>query len=372
MANQSIEAFFELLRAGLWGTNAQLSQFQEVDYKRVYKIAEEQSVLGLIAAGIENTHDSKISQEDALAFVGSILQIEQRNKAMNQFLISLFRRLEDNGISSVLVKGQGVAQCYERPLWRACGDVDLLLDDNYYKAKQLLVPLASTIEKEDVSRKHLGITIGVWSVELHGTLRGGWSTKVDKGIDKIQKDTFKNKHVRIWAIDGVEIPLPSPDNDVIFIFTHILQHFFLEGVGLRQICDWCRLLWIFRYDINYELLEKRLSSMQLMAKWQSFASFAINYLGMPKELMPLYTPKKKWHKNAEVILSLVMEKGNFGHNRDLSYQKKYPFLISKAITFSLATKDNVLRFRMFPLDSIRVWSNMVCEGVRGIVTKIIR
>ena len=89
MANQSTEAFFELLRAGLWGTNAQLSRFKEVDFKKIFQTADEQSVLGLVATGIENTHDSKIPQEDALAFVSSTLQIEQQysNESVLDFIV---------------------------------------------------------------------------------------------------------------------------------------------------------------------------------------------------------------------------------------------------------------------------------------------
>lgn len=367
MANQSSEVFFELLQAGVWENDVQLSQLNQIDFESVFQIADGQSVVGCVTAGLEHVVAAKIPQDVLLNFVGASLQLEQQNRAMNLFIKSLFEKMKEAGIYALLVKGQGIAQCYERPLWRACGDVDLLLDDdNYQKAREFLSTLAATVDEEDEPRKHLGMTIGSWTVELHGTLRGGWSKSVDKGINKVQEDTFKNKRVRIWNNDGVEIPLPSPDNDVIFVFTHILQHFFLEGVGLRQICDWCRLLWTYRFDINIELLEERLDSMRLMPKWQSFAALAVTYLGMPTEFMPFYSSKKRWHKNADVILSMVMDLGNFGHNRDLSYQKKYPFVISKAITFCMATRDNLKRFEMFPVDSIRVWRNMVCEGVKGV------
>ena len=37
----------------------------------------------------------------------------------------------------------------------------------------------------------------------------------------------------------VQVFLPAPDEDVVFVFSHILQHFYKEGIGLRQICVWC-------------------------------------------------------------------------------------------------------------------------------------
>ena len=364
MANQSTEAFFELLRAGLWETTAQLSQPQEVDFKKIYKTAEEQSVLGLIAAGIEKVSDSNISKEDALAFIASTIQIEQRNKTMNQFIVSLFKKLGDNEISSVLVKGQGVAQCYERPLWRACGDVDLLLDiDNYSKAKHVLIPLATSFEEEDLHELHLGMTLHSWVVELHGSLRSCRLSKMDKVIDAVQRETLEKHKIRMWNNKGGEIPLPDPDNDVIFIFTHIIKHFFKEAVGLRQLCDWCRLLWMYKDSIDYDLLRSRLYEMGVETEWKAFAALAVEYLGMPTHVMPFYSDKKKWSRKARRILNIMLENGSFGHNRDISYYRKYPFLVRKSMSFWRHTVDSVKQFSIFPMDTIRAWGQMVALGL---------
>lgn len=54
--------------------------------------------------------------------------IEQRNVAQNQFIGALIQKLNATGIKALLVKGQGIAQCYEKPLWRKSGDVDLFYD----------------------------------------------------------------------------------------------------------------------------------------------------------------------------------------------------------------------------------------------------
>ena len=165
-------AFFELVRAGLWEKEARLSQYGEIDYSEVMQIAEEQSVVGLVTAGLEHVVDEKIPKEIVLQFIGSTLQIEQQNKAMNEFVAKLIELLRKNDVYTLMVKGQGIAQCYERPLWRSCGDVDLFLSDvNYEKAKELLIPLATDVDKEFLLLKHIGMTLSGFVVELHGTLR---------------------------------------------------------------------------------------------------------------------------------------------------------------------------------------------------------
>ena len=80
---------------------------------------------------------------------------------------------------------------------------------------------------------------------------------------------------------------------------------------LRQICDWCRLLWTYRDTINEGLLEGRLRRAWLMSEWHSFASLAVNYLGTPVEAMPLYDEKECWHKKAQQIINLIC---GYNHN----------------------------------------------------------
>ena len=361
MMEKSRQAFFELLRAGLWEKEAQFSVFNSVDFREVYRIAEEQSVTGLVAAGIEHLKGVKVPQDVVLKFVGSTLQMEQRNKTMNAFVASLIKRLREKDILALLVKGQGIAQCYERPFWRACGDVDLLLsEENYEKAKVLLVPLALNVDTEYSHFKHLGMIIEGWVVELHGTLHSRLSKRIDRQLDAIQVDTLKKGNMREWNHAEVPIFLPTQNNDVIFIFTHILHHFYIEGIGLRQICDWCRLLWTYRKSLDYGLLESRIRKMGLLTEWQAFAALAVLYLGMPPEAMPLYDRSKKnaskWKRKADKIMAFILETGNFGHNRDLAGG-----IVNSAWR---KMKDFARNALVFPMDSVKFFFHFLFNGIR--------
>ena len=106
--DQNIEAFFALIRGGLWEQDVQLSHLECIDFKEILRIAEEQSVVGLVAAGIEHIIDIKVPKEDVLQFVGSALQIEQQNTALNSFIADLIRKLREEDIYTLLVKGQGI------------------------------------------------------------------------------------------------------------------------------------------------------------------------------------------------------------------------------------------------------------------------
>lgn len=191
----SQQAFFTLTRAGLWADikvkGSPLAFPESVNWDEVDRLAEEQSVLGLIAAGIDQANEGNVPLDNVLQFVGSALQIERQNTAMNKFIAKLIEKLRYSDIYALLLKGQSIAQCYERPLWRAPGDVDLLLsDENYARADILLSPMATSIDDEITYAKHKALIIDGWTIELHGSLRCGLWNRMDRVLDKIQYDFF--------------------------------------------------------------------------------------------------------------------------------------------------------------------------------------
>ncbi|MBO4923204.1 MAG: nucleotidyltransferase family protein, partial [Bacteroidales bacterium] len=403
-------AFFALVRAGLWGNRVQLDSYREVDFgevdwmavdwREVYRLADRQLVAGLVAAGLESlgammegvdragTLMEGVDRAGAFvvphvvakAFAGATMRLERRSEAMDALVGELVSELRAAGIEALLVKGQGIALCYERPLWRACGDVDLYLDGaQFERAKELFRPRA---EKFDCSLPgHVNMHLGHWTVELHADQHCGISPRINRVMDEIHARLFRAGEaaaaaaaaavaaacapeapetsalgaqesvaqelaarvelaqesvaqelaarvelaqdsvaqelaarvelaqdsvaqelaargsgtrmlgeVRMAEIGGVLVALPSPDNDVLIVFVHFINHFYREGLGIRQVCDWCRLLWTYRDTIDKDLLEKRLRRMGLVGAWRAFGAFAVTHLGMPADAMPLSAP----------------------------------------------------------------------------------
>lgn len=337
------QTLFTLLRAGLFAEHNEKCSVNGLDaseWDKLNMLAEEQGVTGLIAAGIDRLN-AKVPLEIKLQFVESALQTEQRNKEMNAFIADMVAKMREKGIYTLLVKGQGIAQCYEKPLWRPSGDVDFLLDkENYRKAIDFLRPLSSDSKREENYSSHLGLSIDPWYVEVHGSLRTGLSARVDKVVDEVHEDTFKNHKVRVWNNGGTDVLLPNPDNDVFFVFSHFIKHFYKEGMNLRQVCDWCRLLWTYQDKIDADRLYKRLNNSGLLPEWRAFASMAVDYLGMPVEAMPLYDVRcKKDDVRSKKLVEFIL-KGYSGSKVKDTWQiaKIFPW---KALCYSPSIFLNV-------------------------------
>ena len=359
--DNSTRVFLELVRAGLWGKadanlNVDLNLNEGINWDKVYQLAQEQSVQGLVLQGIDwfkNHNDNhhfnvNIPQGMLLQWIGEVQMIEQRNKDMNGFIADLIAKMREADIYTLLVKGQGIAQCYERPQWRASGDVDFLLSDsNYEKAREFLLPLSSDNKPDERYSKHLGMNIDQWYVEIHGSLRTGLSAKVDKEVDAAQNSVFIGGNVRLWDNKGTLVFLPAPTEDVFLVFTHFIKHFYKKGMSLRQVCDWCRLLWTYRNEINVDWLELHLRKAGLMEEWQAFAALAVEYLGMPKEAMPFYDSRftDKGSRLVEFIL------GGYSRNKIKDTLQIAKIFLWKALRYSPSIFLNVnglkIRERLF-------------------------
>ena len=103
-----------------------------------------------------------------------------------------------------------------------------------------------------------------------------------------------------------------------------------------------------------------------MTEWKAFAAFAVNYLGMPPEAMPLYDSSARWKRKAHQIRAFILRVGNFGHNRDSSIYTRYPYLVYKAISFGRHVGDFFEQLLIFPLDSLRAFEKMFTGGMKAV------
>lgn len=342
--DNNTKAFLALVKGGLWESDVRLLPFGNIDFSQVLKLAEDQSVVGLVAAGLDHAVDEKPPKEIVLQFIGQALQLEQRNQDMIQFAKSIASNLRKAGIRVLLVKGPAIAQCYDRPLWRACGDIDLFVSkEDFRKADIILSAIATTKFQYARFSKSSGLLIDGWNVELHGTLRCGLSSKLVKETDAVQQQVFENNDIKIWRDGESDIMIPDVDSDLFLLFTHFVRHFYKEGVVIRQLCDWCRFLWTYHDKLDIDLLTKRLQRTGLMGEWMAFAALAVDTLGMPVEAMPLYSDEKKWHEKGVMILDFIMKGG---------FQKKM--------------RDTFVLARIFPINTLKflpsIWFHL--NGVK--------
>ena len=398
--DNTVRFFFKLLRFGLWGSFEDASEAErksesivpeggetkaqnlteDLDWKQLYRLACEQTVAGYVAVGLEQyvaemkqnqpdrTDNEKINAsrptvpENVIqAFKKIKFSIGLSNYRMNDFLANIIKELEVAGIEPLLLKGQGVAQNYLSPEVRQAGDIDLLLHgEDYEKAKMFMAPKADNLEIEGSRSKHFGMHFGNIEVELHGTIHGTFGNKFNTYLDKKQDELFIKKNFRHWCCNGVEISMPSADFDALFIFIHFLKHFYFGGLGLRQICDWTMFLHKNVQHIDSAKLENDIKKLGVLREWQTFGCFAVKYLGLPEEEMPMYN--SKYIKNSDRIRDFLIASGNFGKNRGYRDYSKDCYIIRKAKSLFIKGGYIINFLPVFPGNTIRFFFTFLSTG----------
>ena len=364
IAETTDRQFFALLRSGLWNEVPERAPFDGgVDWEALYRLSFAQTVGPLVTDGVNRLPKEYLPAEPEHLdpFLGDMMATAQRNRVLDSFIPKVFHALR--GIPVVLVKGQSLAQDYPDPERRQPGDIDLLLPpSSYAAAKEILLPKATHVSKEDVQTLHQGMHFYSVEVELHGSISTLMSRKLDRQLAALLKEQFDGRSLPTVTIGGAEIPVPEANFNAVYIFVHFLQHYWSGGVGLRQFVDWTTFVSVHKRDIHPVILEQRLEELGLLNLWKVFTGFAQEYLGCPAEKLPL-AARPKPRKNAR-IWRYVRRCGNFGKNQDRK-RKKESYLVRKIHSlWRLVIADRLRHFPVFPKESIRFFFGAFGYGLQ--------
>ena len=364
VGRQTEDQFFALLRSGLWNEVPERASFAGgTDWEALYRLSFEQTVVPLVTDGINRLPREFLPAEPERMdpFLGDMMATAKRNRMLDAFIPKLFQALKD--IPVVLVKGQSLAQDYLEPERRQPGDIDLLLPpESYEAAKTVLLPKATTVLEEQAETWHQGMRFKSIEVEVHGSISTLMSRKLDRQLAALLQQQFDGRPVPSVSIGGAEIPIPEADCNAVYIFVHVLQHFWSGGVGIRQLADWMVFVTVHKRDIHPVILEMRLQELGLLHLWKVFTGFVQEYLGCPAEKLPL-AAKPDPKKNAR-IWTFIRRCGNFGKNRDRS-RKEEAYLVRKVHSlWRLVVADRLRHFPVFPKESVRFFFGAFGYGLQ--------
>ncbi|MDR0938977.1 MAG: nucleotidyltransferase family protein [Mediterranea sp.] len=314
------EVFLELMRAGLWGSTPALDGFPLTDdeWVGIHTQARRQTVDGIVYDGVLRLPDELLPPTPLLMrWTAEIDGLERVNKRMNKDIAALFRWIKGNDLNAWLLKGQGVAACYEQPLHRRCGDIDI-----YF-------PNREDLEKMNLLLREKGVVVqphanaggiyrgGEFVVEQHIQMADIYRPSL---VDYLQwlKHLETRNAVR-WYVEGQTVLLPSPILAHLISTAHIFKHAMVFGIGFRQLCDAARLSYYYSDRIDSRLLEDVFRRTGIYRWAISLYRMQVSTLGLPEEYLPFPLPKGEesypWMEN-------VWKGGNFGlYNRGFSASK---------------------------------------------------
>jgi len=288
----------------------------KMDWQQLYEFAKKQALLGFSFEGIQRIgtdfpmeiKQNPIVQDLLLEWMGKAQQIRRRNIKVNEIAAQLCAQLQNDGLRSSVLKGQGNAVMYPNPYSRTPGDIDIWVNGS----RRQITDYAKEhfVLSEDIRYYHLETTVQGVPVELHfcpGIMNNPMYN------NRLQKWFKRNIDLQcsnlIQLPNGGEIAVPTYCFNAIYQLCHLYHHFFDEGIGLRQMIDYYYVLLGLEQEM-YPVIQRELKHLGL---WH-FAG-AVMYvlhekLGLPKEKTIVSMDEKR----GRLLLSEIMNGGNFGRH----------------------------------------------------------
>lgn len=340
---------FELIQVAL-GQRERLSHSLSVEeWGDLYETAIKQSVVGIAFEGVRRLPKEQCPPQSVLfQWIGHSEQIKAKNQLLNERSVEVTKLFSEAGFSSCILKGQGNAQMYHNPFSRMPGDIDIWilghLDGENPTDKELRTEINQFVKgrcPEAFEQSH-HIEFPIFrdvSVEVHykpGTLVNPIADRRFLRWCNDMKDDIVNCPLGFYV--------PSVKFNAVFQMAHIMVHFFIEGIGLRQFIDYYYVL--KSLSIHENVLEIRSLFNQF-----GLLQFAKGVMWIQKECLGLedqYLIVEPDKRIGKVILKEMIEGGNFGHY-DERYKSRKKGYISRGLTdvYRLMTLASV-----FPSESM--------------------
>lgn len=301
----------------LLGTITEMPRLKDSEWKSIFDFCLKQSVVGIGFGSNERLpKEQQPPKHLLLQWYALTLQIENRNRLLNERCVKLQEMFAEAGFATCILKGQGNALMYPNPLRRQSGDIDiwilpkLRIDNGKLKIKSVVDFLASKVDikKQFIGYHHVEFPI-FEDVEVEVHWRPSWRSSPLYNY-RLQR-WFRN-HIGCTENKGLpdkegNIIVPSWEFNVIYQLQHMFLHIFQEGLGLRQVMDYYFLL---KSEVR-NLKSDQSSTLKYLGLWQ-FAG-AMMYVMREVFLLDeqyMIAPVDK--KRGKFLLDEILQSGNFG------------------------------------------------------------
>ena len=322
--------FFDFLRFSIGSAKEIPGSLKEVDWKKLYAIAQKQALLGVLFYGIQRL-PKELAPEQKLLMQWMVMaeMIRKQNIKLFQDSVKVCQNFENEGFANCILKGQGNALLYPDPYMRTPGDIDIYLTGG---RKRVMQYINKVCPNQVMRYHHVDFPVMKTAIEVHFTPSYMFcpihNSRMQKWFGKVM-DLQCSNVVTLPDRYGV-ITVPTMSFNVIYILSHLYRHIFTEGIGLRQLLDYYFVLVKWHTDLtNLTDSNKRVPQMTQINTDLDALRHKLKYLGLWKFAQAVMFVMKEVfglsedrmiapmdEKEGRFLLAEIMRGGNFGQYDD--------------------------------------------------------
>ena len=277
------KAFLEVLSAALRGEAC-----PRPEEAQLLKIAGTNGVFALVANAL---YPNGPAQNEAVMQARE-LAVEQAQRTAD-FLL-LLKRLEQQGLRPVIVKGLVCRSLYPEPELRRSADEDFLIRPEelarYMSALETegFMPVKERDERSDdygfklrCGETHLFIDLHTSLLPADSEAYGDCSRFFENAEERAVETEFGGLRLRTLA----------PTDHLLYLFCHAYKHLLHSGIGIRQVCDMALLSEKYRAEIDWSYIREACDSLQISCLCAALLRICERHLGffMPESFSDLDT-----------------------------------------------------------------------------------
>lgn len=304
------ELFFELLRVVLFRQELLSRNPSSFEWEQLYSIANKQALLGVCFSAISRLPNNQRPPSDLYnMWLAQTAQIVQQNELHTKVLVRVSSYLEGKTIDAVFMKGLICASRYPQPELRQSGDIDFVVSEELYvKTIRALEELGSV--NHELKHEHHGMAwVDGILLEPHYKIHNYQNPTNDKAMCQLQKEVL-NGTPSYYCIAENRIRKFPIEFEGMYLVSHMVNHVYEEGLGLRQIVDYY--YWLQAFDGDKALFLSYLDKMQMRRAARIFGIITELYLGLEHGKGCLEKASTKEIQFAKSLMADIMRVGNFG------------------------------------------------------------
>ena len=218
------------------------------------------------------------------------VEVENRITSYMVELDKVANLLSSSGISLIALKNSGITRGLY-PYYAACpmGDIDVLVDKkDFRKAHEILLDhgytfkFRSELEEEDIEKAEQGGG-AEYSVELpdgkHLWFELQWRPVAGRWIRSDQEPEASELLKRAVKIDGSDVLLLSPEDNLIQVSLHTAKHSYVRAPGFRLHTDVDRI--VRETALDWDIFLARVGELKIKTAVFFSLAFAHDLLGTP-------------------------------------------------------------------------------------------
>lgn len=206
------------------------------EWNGVYSMAARQGVLAVVFEAVGRLPEElRPPGAIRIQWAYNAERLAARYRRQLAAAAELTEALAVEGIRTVVLKGFALSGCYPVAEHRECGDFDCYLCGAYARGNDIARRMGARVD--DSNYKHSHILYKGLSVENHRYCLG---VRGDRRLQRLERDLRRiaSDHPAPEYVADTKILIPPADFTALFLLRHTLQHFLLEGITLRHLCDW--------------------------------------------------------------------------------------------------------------------------------------